>query len=116
MKEVLEHQIPLHAWQLSSVELQASPGKQVSIVVQSCQQHIPAGFVVVVVVVAGAHRSSQLATHAENTTGFFGHPVMHACSEPPGQSSGVGEGGEGVGAGVVVAAQSSSQTPMQASK
>jgi hypothetical protein len=58
-KEVLGHQIPLHELQLSSVALQASPGKQVAIVWQSCQQHIPAGFVVVVVVVAGAHLASQ---------------------------------------------------------
>jgi hypothetical protein len=82
---------------------------------QSCQQHIPAGFVVVVVVVAGAHRSSQLATQAENTIGFFGHCEMHVASEPPGQSSGVGDGA-GAGANVVVVvAQSSPQTPTQTS-
>lgn len=75
-KEVPGHQIPLHAWQLSSVELQASPGKQVASVLQSCQQHIPAGVVVVVVVVAGAHFASQPATHAANTAGLVGQSAM----------------------------------------
>merc|ERR1712238_37975 len=119
-KEVPGHQIPLHPRQLSSVELQASPGKQVAKVSQSCQQHIPAGFVVVVVVVvvvAGAHFSSQPATQEANTAGFVGQSAMQVWREPPGQSSGVGDGvGAGVvGACVVVAVQSALQTPMQAS-
>lgn len=115
-KEVLGHQIPLHAWQLSSVALHASPGKHVASVSQSCQQHIPGGSVVVVVVVAGAHCFSQPATHAANTAGLVGQSAMHTDKEPPGQSSGAGEGDGGIGAGVVVTVQSASQTPMQASK
>merc|ERR1712127_893101 len=82
-KEVLGHHIPLHAWQVSSVELQESPGKQVAKVSQSCQQHIPAGCVVVVVVVAGAHFSSQPATQTENTAGLVGQSPMQALNAAP---------------------------------
>jgi len=60
--------------------------------------------VVVVVVVVGAHRSWQFATQAGNTTGLVGHCEMHTDNDPPGQSSGAGEGDGvgGVGAAVVV--------------
>lgn len=77
---------------------------------------MPAGFVVVVVVVAGAHFASQPETQTANTAGLVGQSAMQAWREPPGQSSGVGDGdGDGAGAGVVVAVQSTSQTSMQAS-
>jgi len=66
---------------------------------QSCQQHIPAGAGVVVVV----HSSSQRATHAAKTAGLVGHSLMHADSDPPGQPLGAGGVGAGAGAAVVVA-------------
>merc|ERR1712070_1157801 len=106
--------MPLQPRQLASSALQASPGKHVSMVEQSCQQHIPAG-AAVVVVVGGVHNSSQCATHAAKTEGLVGQSLIHACSDPPGQPPGTGAGagagvvgvGAGAGAGVVVAGQSS---------
>lgn len=71
-----------------------------------------------VVVVVVTHRSSQPATQAAKTVGLVGHCEMHADSDPPGHSSGVGAGAgdDVVVAGeVVVEAQSSAQTPMQTS-
>lgn len=81
----------------------------------------------VVVVVAGAHNSSQRDTQDAKTVGFVGQSLMHACKDPPGQSlgtgvgaggegaGGVGAGGEGAGAGVVVLGHSSLHTETQAS-
>lgn len=83
------HQIPLQLWQLSSSELQASVGKHVDIVSQSCQQHIPAGAGEGVVV---AHFSSHDATQTGKIEGFVGHPSMHAFRDPPGQPLGLGLG------------------------
>merc|ERR1712046_572096 len=90
------HQMPLQLWELSSSLLHGSVGKHVDMVSQSCQQHIPAG----AGVVAGAHSSSQCATHAAKTAGLVGHPLMHADSVPPGQPLGTGLGA-GAGAAVV---------------
>merc|ERR1712070_959315 len=98
------HQMPAQPWQLSSSLLHASEGKHVDMVSQSCQQHIPAGAGVVV----GVHSSSQCATHVAKIAGLVGHPLMHADSVPPGQPLGTGLGAGVVGAGVVVAAHSSS--------
>jgi len=74
---------------------------------------MPAG-AAVVVVVGGAHSSSQCDTHVAKMAGLVGHPLMHADSDPPGQSLGTGVGA-GAGASVVVAGQSCLQTEMQAS-
>lgn len=81
---------------------------------QSCQQHIPAGGARVVVV-GGAHSSSQCATHAAKIAGLVGHPLMHADSEPPGQPLGLGGVGAGALVVVAVAGQSSLHTATHAS-
>lgn len=104
------HQIPLHPWQLPSSLLHASPGKQVSVIAQSCQQHTPAGVGavdVVVVVVTVPHFSWHKVTHAGKTAGLVGHPLMHATRQ-------LGGGGAGVSV-VVAAGQSDWHTPTQIS-
>lgn len=108
------HHMPLQLWQLSSSLLHASEGRHVDKVLQSCQQHIPAG--------AGAgvdvlHSSSHDATHTANTAGLAGHPSIHADSDPPGQPLGLGVGlGAAVVVAVVVTGQSCLHTEMQMSR
>jgi hypothetical protein len=97
--------MPLQPWQLSSSLLHAFEGKHVDMVSQSCQQHIPAGAGVVVVV----HSSSQCATHAAKTVGLVGHALMHADRVPPVQPLGAGLGA-GVGAAVVVTVVTAGQS------
>jgi len=91
--------MPLQLRQLPSSLLHASDGKHVSVVSQSCQQHIPAGAGVVVV----THSSSQRATQEAKIVGLVGQSPMHADRVPPGQPLGTGLGdGDGAGAGAAV--------------
>jgi len=93
--------------------LHASDGKQVAVVSQSCQQHIPDGAGAGVVVV---HSASQDCTHTAKIAGLVGHPWMHAGSDPPGQPLGLGDGlGTMVVVVVGVAGQSCLHTEMQTS-
>lgn len=87
-------------------------------VLQSCQQHTPAG-AGAGVVVAGAHSSWHRATQAAKTVGLVGQSWIQADSVPPGQPP-EGDGGDGGagglgGAAVVVAGQSAWHTEMHAS-